>query len=211
MEEVHEEQIMMITEQFVAELEAGQQPRLADYEQRYPQYAGEIADFVTYYTVLEASALRASETVPKLSTNTQEALKEGWERVFSQYTPAEASLQVLAQRQQYSLTQLATRLDLSQDLVEQLARRQLLSATVPHELLQHLAMLLAQSIEVVRKALEHVAAPTLAEERPVYGLPELVRSTVPLPATFREALLNSSRLSAAQKERWLAILENEGL
>jgi hypothetical protein len=214
MDEVREERILRITEQFIAEQEAGQQPRLTDYVRRYPQYAMEIAGFVAYYTALEASALSATATVPELSTDAQAALERGWKRVAAPSALIAVSLQTLAWRHQYSLAQLATRLDLSSDLVDQLARRQLVAATVPHELLQRLAQVLAQSLEVVRQTLgtlERSGVPTLGEERVVYDLSSAAGSDVPRPATFREAILSSSRLSAAQKERWLAILEHEGL
>ena len=49
MEQAHEETILRITAQFVAEQEAGKRPRLEDYARRYPQYVDEITDFVTYY------------------------------------------------------------------------------------------------------------------------------------------------------------------
>src|SRR5258708_7692198 len=53
---MHREQelsLLHITAQYVAEVQAGQQPRLSDYLTRYPRYANAIADFVAYYHAFE--------------------------------------------------------------------------------------------------------------------------------------------------------------
>src|SRR2546429_6128299 len=45
--------LLGITAQYVAEVQAGRQPRLSDYLTRYPRYADAIADFVAYYHAVE--------------------------------------------------------------------------------------------------------------------------------------------------------------
>ena len=53
---MHEEQelaLLYITAQYVAEVQAGRQPRLSDYLARYSHYADAIADFVAYYHAVE--------------------------------------------------------------------------------------------------------------------------------------------------------------
>src|SRR5262249_30289942 len=54
MDRQQEEDVLRITAQYVAEVQAGQQPRLSDYLVRYPHYADAITDFVTYYHAVEA-------------------------------------------------------------------------------------------------------------------------------------------------------------
>lgn len=204
MEKAHEEEIMRITAQFVAEREAGQSPRLEDYARRYPQYVDEIADFVTYYYAMEAGLPTDTSSIPSLSAGSQAALDLAWERVTEPLTEQSITLASLARQQHYSLARLAATLDLSADIVQQLARRQIEPTTLPHELLSRLGRVFSQSLNVVRQAVglpELPSTPFLAEERAVYhtGLP-----------SFREALDASSQLTAAQKSRWLAVLAREG-
>src|SRR5690348_8264264 len=125
MEKAHEEEIMRITAQFVAEREAGQSPRLEDYARRYPQYVDEIADFVTYYYAMEAGLPTDTSSIPSLSAGSQAALDLAWERVTEPLTEQSITLASLARQQHYSLARLAATLDLSADIVQQLARRQI--------------------------------------------------------------------------------------
>jgi hypothetical protein len=49
-----DETIERITARYVAEYQAGRQPKLSDYIQHYPGYADAIAGFVSYYHLIEA-------------------------------------------------------------------------------------------------------------------------------------------------------------
>jgi hypothetical protein len=205
MEQAHEEEIMRITAEFIAEQEAGRKPRLEEYVRRYPQYVDEIADFVTYYYAVEAGLPTDTSSVPSLSAGSRAALDLAWERVTEPLAENSLTLATLARRRRYTLTRLAAALDLSEDIVAQLARRQIEPETIPHEVLLRMSRVLSQSMNIVRQALglpELPSTPFLAEERAVYhsGRPG-----------FREALLASQQLSAAQKERWQAVLESEDL
>jgi hypothetical protein len=204
MEKVREEEIMRITAQFVAEQEAGQRPRLEDYARRYPQYVDEITDFVTYYYAMEAGLPTDTASVPSLSAGSRAALELAWERIDTPFASSTLTLATLARRKHYSLARLASILNLSVDLVEQLARRQLDPATLPGELLQRLARALSQSLGVVRQALglpEMPSTPFLAEERAAYHTQHQI--------SFREAILASSQLSDAQRNYWQDVLERE--
>lgn len=204
MERAHEEEIMRITAQFVAEREAGQNPRLEDYARRYPQYVEEIADFVTYYYAMEAGLPTDTASIPSLSAGSLAALDLAWERVAEPSAGRTVTLATLARRQHFSLARLAATLDLSTDIVQQLARCQIEPTTLPRELLLRLSRVLSQPLNIVRQALglpELPSTPFLAEERTAYhtGL-----------SSFREALAASPQLSAAQKSRWQSVLESEG-
>jgi len=205
MEQAHEEEIMRITAEFVAEQEAGRRPRLEEYVRRYPQYVDEIADFVTYYYAVEAGLPTDTTSVPSLSAGSRAALDLAWERVTEPLAENSLTVATLARRRRYTLTRLAVVLDLSEDIVTQLARRQIEPETIPHEVLLRMSRALSQSMNIVRQALglpELPSTPFLAEGRAVYhsGLP-----------SFREALFASQQLSAAQKERWQAVLASEEL
>lgn len=206
MEQAHEEEIMRITAEFMAEREAGRKPRLEDYARQYPQYVDEITDFVTYYYAVEAGLPTDTTSVPSFSAGSRAALDLAWKRVREPLAQQALTLAVLARRRRYTLTRLAAALDLSDDLVVQLARRQIEPETIPREILQRLTRVLSQSLSIVRQALglpEVPATPQLTAE-------EEEREAAALPS-FREALLTSLQLSAAQKERWQAVLEREGL
>lgn len=205
MKRVHEEALLRITAQFVAEQEAGQRPRLEDYVRRYPQYVDEIADFVTYYYAVEAGLPTNTASMPSMSAGSRAALDLAWERVTTPLPGNPLTLVTLARQQHYSLARLAATLDLSADIVEQLARRQIDPATLPRELLQRLSRVLSQSLSVVRQAMglpELPSTPFLAEQRAAY------RSGLP---SFQEAISASPHLSAARKRSWLAILRDEEL
>src|SRR5579885_801708 len=135
MEQAHDETIMRITAQFVAEQEAGKHPRLEDYARRYPQYVDEITDFVTYYYAVEAGLPTDTASVPSLSAGSRAALDLAWERVTEPLAENSLTLATLARRRRYTLTRLAAALDLSEDIVAQLARRQIEPETIPHEVL----------------------------------------------------------------------------
>jgi hypothetical protein len=185
MEQAREQEILRITAQFVAEQEAGLRPRLEDYARNYPQYVDEITDFVTYYYAVEVSLPTDTTSVPSLSAGSRAALNLAWERVN---------------------TPLPALLDLSADIVEQLVRRKLDPATLPREMLQRLVTVLSQSMSVVRQALglpDVPLTPAIAETRAPYTLSDQV--------SFRAALTASAQISSTQKQRWLTLLEHEGL
>jgi hypothetical protein len=216
MEQAREQEIMRITAQFVAEQEAGLRPRLEDYARHYPQYVDEITDFVTYYYAVEVGLPTDTTSVPSLSAGSRAALQLAWERVNTPLPLEEVTLELLAQRQRYSFARLASLLDLDADIVERLARRQLDPMTIPREIFPRLATILSQSVSVVRQALglpDVPATPVLTERRVVaearvpYGS-STEQATLP---SFRDAVVNSTRLSVAQKKHWLTVLKREGL
>lgn len=209
MEQAHEEEIMRITAQFVSEEEAGLRPRLEDYARMYPQYVDEITDFVTYYYAMEVGLPTDTTSVPSLSAGSRAALNLAWERVNTPLPTEAVTLEMLARRQRYSLTRLAALLDLSTDIVELLAAGQLDPPSIPREILQRLTSVLGQSMSVVRQVLglpEVPSTPIIAEARATYVVAPLDEKL-----SFRAALTASEHLTLAQKKRWLAQLDHEGL
>lgn len=205
MEQAHDEEIMRITAQFVAEQEAGERPRLEEYVRRYPQFVDEVTDFVTYYYTVESGLPTNTASIPSMSAGSRAALDLAWERVTTPLPGNPLTLATLARQQHFSLARLAASLDLSADIVEQLARRQIDPVTLPHELLQRLSRVLAQSLSVVRQALglpELPSTPFLAEQRASYHAGQ---------TSFQEAIAASPHLSRVQKKHWLAIVQEEGL
>lgn len=205
MESKHEEIVMSITAQFVAEQEAGQSPRLEEYARRYPQYVDEITDFVTYYYAVEAGLPTNTSSIPSLSPSSRAALDRAWRRVDALPASESSALSALARRQRCTLTQLANTLDLSVDIVEQLARGQIDPDTLPRELLQRLAYALVQPISVVRQALGILEPPTTV---PLVHKVQTSRQQRP-QQSFGTAIQSSSQISSAQKACWYSILDRE--
>jgi hypothetical protein len=209
MEQAREQEVMRITAQFVAEQEGGLHPRLEDYARKYPQYVDEITDFVTYYYAMEVGLPTDTTSVPSLSAGSRAALDLAWKRVNTPLPAESVTLEVLARRQRYSFARLAAVLDLSVDIVERLAARQIDPVTIPREVLQRLTDALGQSIGVIRQALglpEVSSTPVVAEARAPYAV-----SAQDEQPSFRALLTASAQLSPAQKSRWLALLDREGL
>jgi len=67
MNRTQEEVIQRITAQYVADIQAGRNPKISDYLARYPQHAAEIADFVAYFHAFEEDIPGETETIPELS------------------------------------------------------------------------------------------------------------------------------------------------
>lgn len=203
MEREHEETVMSITAQFVAEQEAGQSPRLEEYARRYPQYVDEITDFVTYYYAVEAGLPTNTTSIPSLSPSSRAALHQAWRRVDALPASESSALSALARRQRCTLTQLAETLDLSVDIVEQLAKHQIDPQTLPSELWQRLAYTLGQPLSVVRQALGILEAQTFTGA-------QVSRPVSPRPS-LRTALHMSRLISSAQRDLWENILMREKL
>lgn len=209
MEQEREQEIKRITARFVAEQEAGRRPRLEDYAHRYPQYVDEITDFVTYYYAVEVGLPTDTTSMPSLSAGSRAALNLAWERVNTPLPVEAVTLEMLAQRQRFSFVRLAALIDVSVDVVELMSKKQLDPASIPREILQRMVSVLGQSMTVVRRSLglpDMPSTPRIAETRATYTLSSQSKSP-----SFREALMASEQISFAQRNRWLIVLEREGL
>jgi len=224
MDRAQEEDVLRITEQYVAELEAGRQPRLGDYLARYPQYAGAISEFVAYYHAVEADlpgeALSEQKqgqplaaTLPQLSDSSRVALERAWERISPrELAPGDVNTTLLAvaNRQELSLAQVASEVGLSGDIVEKLIGLQptIKAATVPQEVFRRLAHVLHQPLEAIQAYFGLAGRLQVAEAPTVYNM-----ETQPdaRQQSFREAIEQSEQLPDEQRAAWRDILLSEGL
>lgn len=224
MDRAQEEDVLRITAQYVAELQAGRQPRLGDYLARYPQYAEAISEFVAYYHAVEADlpgeALSEQKqgqplaaTLPQLSDSSRMALERAWERI----TPRElapgdvnTTLLAVANRQGLSLAQVASEVGLSGDIIEKLLGVQptIKAATIPQEVFRRLAHILHQPLEAIQAYFGLAGRLQVAETPTVYNM-----ETQPdaRQQSFREAIEQSEQLSDEQRAPWCDILAHEGL
>lgn len=210
-----EEALLRITARYVAEVQAGQQPRLSDYLARYPQYASAIADFVAYYHAVEMYVPAGMDADTSLTDISREVLRRVQARVW-QYPEQGVNLLPLANGRSFTLAELADRLNLSLDIMIQLEQRIIEPATIPYELYRRLAAALEQPVSAVqdyfqandqsRQGAGSRAKPRLwvAEEQACY--PGITQRP-----GFRQVLKASQLISAEQAADWEAILAREML
>jgi hypothetical protein len=177
---MHKEQessLLQITAQYVAEVQAGQQPRLSDYVARYPRYANAIADFVAYYHAVEEEMSPIEDT-----SQSTDAINQFYTSQEINYSPpsnegildeltlesaqrdekagelvsvgAMKTLLRTATGQQLLPSQLAAELDLSIDIILLLEQRAIAPMTVPHILCEQIAALLQQPSAMVQGYLD---------------------------------------------------------
>lgn len=221
MDRAQEEVVLRITAQYVAELQAGRQPRLGDYLARYPQHAGAISEFVAYYHAVEADlpgeALSEQDqllasSLPQLSDSSRMALEYAWKRISPrELAPGNinTTLLVVANKQGLSLSQVASEAGLSDDIVEKLLSVQptIKAATIPQEVFRRLARVLHQPLDAIQAYFGLANRLQVAESSTVYdtGAQDVQEQS------FREAIEQSDQLSDEQKAAWWDILVSEGL
>jgi len=231
MDRQQEEDVLLITAQYVAEVQAGQQPRLSDYLVRYPHYAEAITDFVTYYHAVEADLpveylssrqvppFTASSVgeLPQLSETSRAALEQAWKHIEQHErvpTKLDTTLLTIASKRGLSMSQLADKIGLSSDIVEKLAGTRLLidPATIPQEVLRRLKHVLHTPLSAIRTSMRRANQDAdrlqIAEAHTSYHTEQQLASHV---QSFREAIEQSLQLSAEQKAAWRDILAREGL
>jgi len=221
MDRAQEEEVLRITARYVAELQAGRQPRLGDYLARYPQYAEAISEFVAYYYAVEADlpgeALSEQDqalasSLPHLSDSSRMALEHAWKRISPrELAPGNVNTTLLAvaNRQGLSLFQVASEAGLSDEIVEKLLSVQptIKAATIPQEVFRRLARVLHQPLDAIQTYFGLASRLQVAETPAVYD----TGSQDVQEQSFREAIEQSERLADEQKATWRDILAGEGL
>ena len=228
------EGVLRITADYVAEVQAEHAPRLSDYLARYPQYADAIAEFVTYYHAVEVDLPGEAGVMPQLSESSSTAVKRAWGRIQESGSPPiyregralagqRTSLLTIASKHHLTLTELAAKTGLSQDIIEKLERHMIAASTLPQELLRRFATLLQEPLSVIAACFSlsgqsqpdtsakigaFLARTRVAEARSPYQLEEQPDSQA---QSFREAVVQSGQLSGEQKDMWRDILNREGL
>lgn len=216
MDREQEEAVLRITAQYVDEVRAGQRPRISDYLARYPQYAGEIADFVAYYHAVEVDLPGETSITSPLGGEFRIAIDSARNRILqTEAQPARklSTLLVTLDKQRQTLDQLADKIGLSVDIVAKLEQRKIAAASIPKEMYKRLAEVLQQPVRVIEEYFSLLREPSsygqqVAETQTGYQVNESPSS----PAqSFREALEESVQLSKEQKLVWYDILNHEGL
>jgi hypothetical protein len=217
-----EEDVWRITAMYVAELNAGRQPRLHDYLKRYPRYASAIADFVAYYQAVE---LQQTDELPQTDdslayvpmTYESRMLMEG--ALLRASLPSEPLLSLFpAAPKHLTLTELAYALDLSEDIVTLLDQRLLTEESLPDLLIERLTFVLHRPEQAIRDYLKTPASLSFQrssahpELRYVAETPtSYSQNNLPaVPArSFLRALEESSNATPQQKRFWRGVVTDE--
>ncbi len=216
MDREQEEAILRITAQYVDEVRAGQRPKVSDYLARYPQYAGEIADFVAYYHTVEVDLPGETSITSPLAENFRIAVGSARKRVLqpeAQSTHKLTTLLVTLDKQRLTPGQLADKIGLSVDIVAKLEQRKIAASSIPMEMYKRLAEVLQQPVRAIEAYFEPLSGRSsyrqqVAETQVGYQVNE--PPGIPTQS-FREALEESVQLSKEQKQTWYDMLNHEGL
>ncbi len=217
MDKEHEEMIQYLTARYVADYHAGRQPQLSEYLLRYPQYAGMLLDFVTYFHAMEIDLPPESEFIAPLTHMSRAAYNEAMEKV--EYAGFELSskpdsLRVAADNAQKSLFQVSLEVGLGQDILYQLDQHRINMATIPREASRRLAKALHQPVSDLEMLLGLDRPDTrlqLVAEQPSGYHVDAVSAQPMHTTSFQEAIEQSERMSEEQKADWRAVLSQEGL
>lgn len=232
MDREQEEVVLRCTAHYIEALQAGHQPKISDYLARYPQYADAIANFIAYYQTVElpqAQPIESTDGTDNIddtdSLNSADeftsefhiAIESAWQRVLMpEAAPARGNIQSLflaAKQQQLSISQLATRLIISEDILLLLEQQALLPESIPQELYRRLAKTLHQPERAVRAYLGWQRRQQVAERPAIYDTGnagsggDTTRPTQKV--SFREVIDKSENLSAEQKKFWRDVLTKE--
>ena len=216
MDREQEEAILRITAQYVDEVRAGQRPKVSDYLARYPQYAGEIADFVAYYHTVEVDLPGETSITTPLAEDFRIAIGSARKRVLqaeAQSTHKLTTLLVTLNNQHLTPGRLADKLGLSVDIVAKLEQRKIAASSIPKEMYKRLAETLQQPMRAIEAYFESFNERSsyrqqVAEAQVAYQVNE--QPAIPVQS-FREALEESVQLSGEQKHVWFDVLNHEGL
>ena len=216
MDREQEEAVLRITAQYVDEVRAGQRPRVSDYLARYPQYAGEIADFVAYYHAVEVDLPGETSIISPLEGEFRIAIDSARKRVLqteAQTAHKLSTLLVTLDKQRQTLDRLADKIGLSVDIVAKLEQRKISAVSIPKEMHKRLAEVLQQPVRAIEAYFSPLTEPSsygqqVAETQTGYQVNE--SPSIPTQS-FREALEESVQLSKEQKLVWYDILNHEGL
>ncbi len=213
----NEETIQRLAARYVAAYRAGLQPQLSEYLSRYPQYAGTLVDFVSYYHAMEVDLPIESETIAPLSQTSRAAYDEAMEKMAHEGVESGAttgSLRMAASNAYKSFEQVSIEAGLGQDVLQELDQRRIDISTIPREVSRRLAKALHQpvaSLEILLgmgKQEQHVQL--VAEQHPRYDV-EVQPALHARVYSFQEAIEKSARMSGEQKAAWRAVLLQEGL
>ncbi len=187
-------EIDQITERYEREYRAGKSPQIADYLQRYPEYARELLEFAFFFHTFETDE---PQLTPSPATQLSPAAERVLKRIYLE------GLVKQGRSLGYKPAQLAEAVGLSLDILAKLDGRTILANTIPNTLIQRLAAVLQvipEAVQAYFKMAPRAASATFsyADEAPQE-----------LQEAFAEAVRTSSILDAQKKGEWIEIIKQD--
>lgn len=197
-------EIDSIIAQYVDAFHAGQSPRIEDYVERYPQYAGELLEFAVYYhTVGFATESLEGPPDPALSPAAEKAMAQIREQ-RARYAAAQSvapieSLVQLGIQAGYAPPQLAEAVGLTYEILGRLEAHAIDVASIPRTLFQRLAATLKTAPDAIAAYLG---------ANPAGGFYFADQAPAQQQGSFLDAV-EASTLSPERKREWAEIVKND--
>lgn len=204
-EESYERQykIDQITARYEDELRAGKSPKIADYIQRYPQYAQELAEFALFHHTVGLDQPEPGAPQPGPSAAAQAARARIHEQVHLSTSPPLEGLMKQGRLAGYMAPKLAEMVGLSLDILAKLDAHAITGTSIPQTLIERLA-------DTLRVAQERVAAylgsPQAASRGAFFYASQAPQQR---QESFLDAVQNSAALSAEAKQEWAEITRRD--
>jgi hypothetical protein len=193
-----------ITAQYEDEYHAGKSPKIADYIQRYPQFAAELMEFAFFFHTIGAEE-EEPDLAPSLEFTAAE--QKARARIRAESTPSQGvTIEGFVEQGLsvgYLPPELAEVLGISWDILAKLEAHAINAASIPRTLIQRLADRLSLLPEAISAYLS--GAPDAQAGAFYYA----DQPPIQQQETFLEAIQASPELSPAQKSEWAKIVEQE--
>lgn len=197
-------EIDRITSRYEDEYRAGKSPKIAEYIERYPQFAQELAEFALFFHTVGSDQ---PEPNPTAASQLSPAAQAARSRIHEQVNPATSPplLGIIKQGRQagYMAPKLAEMVGLSLDILAKLDAHAIIGASIPRTLIQRLADTLHVTPEAVASYLGH---PQAAQAGAFFYADQAPQQR---QESFLNAVQNSAALSSEQKQAWREIAEQE--
>ena len=187
-----------ITARYEEAHRAGQSPKIADYIERYPQFARELLEFALFFHTFEGD-----QPEPDLAPASQPspAAQAALARIH-EATPLTGIIKQ-GRLAGYMAPRLAETVGLGLDILSKLDAHAINGASIPQTLIRRLADVLRVTPRAVATYLER---PPAAQAGAFFYADEAPRQH---QESFLDAVQSSPMLSAERKREWTAITEQE--
>lgn len=193
-------QIDQITARYEDEYHAGKSPRIADYVQRYPQFARELTEFALFFHTIGADQ---PEPEPAPARQLSPAAQAALARIHPPPPIFKGFVQAgLASG--YTPPKLAEALGIGRDVLAKLEAHAIAAGSIPHAFIQRAAERLSATPEAIRAYLRG-ASP--AQAGAFFYSDQAPKQE---QETFLEAIQASPQLTATQKHEWGEQIKQEG-
>jgi hypothetical protein len=193
-----------ITAHYEDEYRAGKSPKIAEYIQRYPQFARELREYALLFHTIGVDQPEPDPTpAPQFSIAAEIARARIREQLVSGARTPLSGIIKQGRLAGYMAPKLAEMVGLSLDILAKLDAHAIIGASIPRTLIQRLAATLRVTPEAVAS---YLASPQTAQGGAFFYADQAPRQR---QESFQDAVQNSPALSAALKREWGEIIEQE--